>query len=154
MISFHSSVLSLYVPHVSNTLYCIIANLSISTSHRYTSSPQSHYLFIYYMNFGKTHPIIYMSAFTSVVFSPNKEVTSSGGTADPTFHETMQTLEKSNDLEGIPWPRETYQQAAFSKAVYMRKWLVICHPDKHMGEQLRWDLMTLYTNEPTLWPPA
>lgn len=38
------------------------------------------------------YPIINMSTLPSETFGPNREVMSSGGTADPTFHVTMYTL--------------------------------------------------------------
>lgn len=38
------------------------------------------------------YPMINMSMLPSETFGPNREVISSGGTADPTFHVTMYTL--------------------------------------------------------------
>lgn len=36
-----------------------------------------------------THPIMYISVFPSPIFSPSKEVMSSGGVAEPTFQVMM-----------------------------------------------------------------
>lgn len=38
------------------------------------------------------YPMINMSMLPSETFGPNRDVMSSGGTADPTFHVTMYTL--------------------------------------------------------------
>lgn len=38
------------------------------------------------------YPMINMSMFPSETFGPKREVMSSGGTADPTFHVMMYTL--------------------------------------------------------------
>jgi len=40
------------------------------------------------------YPMMNMSMFPSETFGPNRNVMSSGGTADPTFHVTMYTLTK------------------------------------------------------------
>lgn len=43
------------------------------------------------------YPMINMSMLPSETFGPNREVMSSGGTADPTFHVTMYTLSKDSN---------------------------------------------------------
>ncbi len=43
------------------------------------------------------YPMINMSTLPSETFGPNREVMSSGGTADPTFHVTMYTLSKDGN---------------------------------------------------------
>ena len=43
------------------------------------------------------YPMINMSMFPSETFGPNREVMSSGGTADPTFHVTMWTLSEDGN---------------------------------------------------------
>lgn len=56
------------------------------------------------------YPMINMSTVPSETFGPNREVMSSGGTADPTFHVTMCTLSEEQkqgeiaalDLSAIP----------------------------------------------------
>lgn len=51
------------------------------------------------------YPMINMSTVPSETFGPNREVMSSGGTADPTFHVTMCTLPEKNAalvLSAIP----------------------------------------------------
>lgn len=46
------------------------------------------------------YPMTNMSTVPSETFSPNREAMSSGGTAEPTFHVTMCTLEEDRN-EGI-----------------------------------------------------
>lgn len=55
------------------------------------------------------YPMINMPTVPSETFGPNREVMSSGGTADPTFHVTMYTLSDGGnrgnaelDLSNIP----------------------------------------------------
>lgn len=43
------------------------------------------------------YPMINMSTLPSETFGPNREVMSSGGTAEPTFHVTMYTLSNDSD---------------------------------------------------------
>lgn len=43
------------------------------------------------------YPMTNMSTVPSETFGPNREAMSSGGTADPTFHVTMCTLEEDRD---------------------------------------------------------
>lgn len=44
----------------------------------------------------EAHPMINMSVLPSPACGPNRDVTSSGGTAEPTFHVTMCTLLEDN----------------------------------------------------------
>jgi len=44
------------------------------------------------------YPMMNMSTLPSETFGPNREVMSSGGTADPTFHVTMYTLSEDRDV--------------------------------------------------------
>lgn len=44
------------------------------------------------------YPMINMSTVPSETFGPNREVMSSGGTADPTFHVTMCTLSEDRKM--------------------------------------------------------
>lgn len=44
------------------------------------------------------YPMINMSTVPSETFGPNREVMSSGGTADPTFHVTMCTLSEDGKM--------------------------------------------------------
>lgn len=44
------------------------------------------------------YPMINMSTVPSETFGPNREVMSSGGTADPTFHVTMCTLSEDRQM--------------------------------------------------------
>ena len=44
------------------------------------------------------YPMINMSTLPSETFGPNRDVMSSGGTADPTFHVTMYTLSEDRSM--------------------------------------------------------
>lgn len=73
------------------------------------------------------YPMTNMSMLPSETFGPNRDVMSSGGTADPTFHVTMYTLSKDRG------------NAALCTAVFtecgVKEDIICCNPWRNSAQQ-------------------
>lgn len=126
----------LLVPSTSQILTCCKCNVLCNNKLCYASQWTIHKLWLTSNNFicivfciicfimlmpkikkfkiaSSSYPMIYMSVFPSPTFSPNKEVMSSGGMAEPTFHVIMCTL-------GAKW------EIRDNKVHLHNRYLVVC----------------------------